>query len=83
MDPTPYERKHMLRRLFYRPLYILLEEDSWMFCDDKPRLRHHIKILLAVMHLKKFDPQDPPGLYEVKLQMVERRPMLVFLPLRK
>jgi hypothetical protein len=73
----------MLRRLFYRPLYILFTEDSWLFCDDKPRLRHHIKILMTVTQLKKYDQEFRPGFYEVKMQLIERQPTLVFLPLRK
>lgn len=74
---------YMLRRLFYRPLYILFTEDQWLFCDDKPRLRHHIKTLMAVTQLRKYDQEFHPGFYEVKLQKVGLRPMLVFLPLRK
>ena len=73
----------MLRRLFYRPLYILFTEDRWAFCDDKPRLRHNIKVLMTVMQLRKYDQKFQPGIYEVRMQRYGYRPALVFLPLSK
>lgn len=73
----------MLRRLFYRPLYILFTEDHWAFCDAKPRLRHDIKILMTALQLRRYDQKFHPGIYEVKMQKVGYRPALVFLPLSK
>jgi len=73
----------MLRRLFYRPLYILFTETHWLFCDDRPRLRHDIKVLMAARQLGRYDSKFHPGLYEVRWKLVGRRPMLVFLPIRK
>lgn len=72
----------MLRRMLRHPLYIYFTEDHWAFTDVKPRLRHHIKILMAATQLKRHDEKFHPGYYEVKLQMVQKRPMLVFLPVR-
>ena len=73
----------MLRRLLYRPLYILFTEDNWAFCGEHPRFRHNIKILMTVTQLKKYDQQFHPGVYEVRMQWTAYRPALVFLPLRK
>jgi hypothetical protein len=72
----------MLRRLFHKPLFIQFDETSWVFIHAKPRLRHSIKILMTAAQLEKADKNFHPGLYEVKFQRVQKRPMLVFEPLR-
>lgn len=70
-------------RLFRKPLYVYFTEDQYMFCDDRPRFRHSIKIMMFVAQLKKVGHKFNPGLYEVKFMLINRRPMLVFVPLRK
>lgn len=71
----------MLRRLIHRPLYVRFTEKTWTFISSTFRLRHAIKILMARAQLRKFDDQFHPGYYEVAWKFVDKRPMLVFIPL--
>ena len=70
----------MLRRMLHKPLYIYFTETQWFFCPDKPRLRHSIKILMAAAQFRRYKTDFHPGFYEVKFKVIQKRPMLVYVP---
>jgi hypothetical protein len=69
--------------MLHKPLYLYIDEVGWEFCPDKPRLRHSIKILMTAAQFWFYKVDLLPGFYEVKFKVIKKRPMLVYVPLRK